>query len=144
MESVLNGITEYSETERKKYRPAVPTTKHERGHVGVAGSQAGGGCRLACRSGGARPRDAAGPRRAAGPDERCAQPAPKQGATRGETKESRVEGGRPRGVGWRHSLAGGGGRRRRSAASGAAGRQVGRRKTELRRRVRGLRDERET
>ena len=118
MESVLHGITEYSETERKKYRPAVPTTKHERGHVGVAGSQAGGGCRLACSSGGARPRDAAGPRRAAGPDERCAQPAPKQGATRGETKESRVEGGRPRGVGWRHSLASGGGWRRRTTVGG--------------------------
>ena len=137
----LRNTEREREREREKYGPAVPTTKHERGHVGMARGQAGGGCRLACSSGGARPRDAAGPRRAAGPDERCAQPAPKQGPTPGETKESRVEGGRPRGVGWRHSLAGGGGWRRRSAANGAAGRQAWRRKSGVWRRVRGLRDE---
>ena len=113
MESVLNGITEYSETERKKYRPAVPTTKHERGHVGMARGQAGGGCRLACSSGGARPRDAAGPRRAAGPDERCAQPAPKQGPTPSETKESR-EG---------DHAAWGGGTASQAAVAGADGRR---------------------
>ena len=79
MESVLNGIMEYSEREIR-----TSSTKHERRHVGVALGQAGGDYRLACSSGGARPRDAAGPRRAAGPEYRTSG-APKQGPTPGGT-----------------------------------------------------------